>query len=291
MKTLKYIFAILFLSVSMVSCSDDKDDIIPIDDNPVEGLYKIYEIEGADHVVEIYSENQNLEVGYNEFSIRIKDLGSDKYVSNAELGWMPLMHMENMSHAAPHSMLSNAEETTVYKGHIVFQMASNETEYWEVNFTYTLNSQSIESNTRVDVMQPFDGFKKTQVFTGEDEIRYVLAYVNPRDPQVAINDLEAVLYKMEDMMTFLVVENYTITIDPRMPGMGNHSSPNNEDLTYQAAQKRYEGKLSLTMTGYWKINMKLLDENGEVLKGEDVTEDNPSSSLFFEIGECNLNSV
>src|SRR5690554_3145362 len=95
--------------------------------------------------------------------------------------------------------------------------------------------------------------------------------------------MKAVLYRMEDMMTFPVVENYTITIDPRMPGMGNHSSPNNEDLTYQAAQKRYEGKLSLTMTGYWKINMKLLDENGEVLKGEDVTEDNPSSSLISKL--------
>jgi hypothetical protein len=283
MKTLKYIFAILFLSVSTISCSDDKDDIIPIDDNPVEGLYKIYEIEGADHVVEIYSENQNLEVGYNEFSIRIKDLGSDKYVSNADLGWLPMMHMENMSHAAPHSMLSNAEEVTVYKGHIVFQMASNDTEYWEVNFTYTLNDASVDGVVRVDVMEPSDGFKKTQVFTGADETRYVLAYVHPRDPQVAINDMKAVLYKMEDMMTFPVVKNYTITIDPRMPGMGNHSSPNNEDLTYQAAQKRYEGKLSLTMTGYWKINMKLLNEDGEVLKGEDVTEDNPSSSLYFEI--------
>ena len=45
----------------------------------------------------------------------------------------------------------------------------------------------------------------------------------------------------------------------------------------------YNGKLSLSMTGYWKINMKLLNQDGEVLKGEDVTEDNPESSLYFEI--------
>src|SRR5690554_166028 len=283
MNILKYIFAVLFLSVSIVSCSDDKDDIIPVDDNPVEGLYKIYEIEGVDHLVEIYSENQTLEVGYNEFSIRIKDLGGDNYISNADLSWMPMMHMENMSHSAPHSMLSNTEEATVYTGHIVFQMASNDLEYWELNFTYTIHGQLVEGAVRVDVQEPADGFKTKQVFMGADEVRYVLAYAHPKNPQVAINDMEAVLYKMEDMMTFPVVENYTITVDPRMPGMGNHSSPNNEDLTYNAAQKRYEGKLSLTMTGYWKINMKLLNENGEVLKGEDVTEDNPSSSLYFEI--------
>jgi hypothetical protein len=114
-------------------------------------------------------------------------------------------------------------------------------------------------------------------------VRYILAYVNPKEPKVAINDLQVVLYKMETMMSFPMVENYKITVDPRMPGMGNHSSPNNEDLTYNAATKTYNGKLSLTMTGYWRINLKLLNTNGEVLKGENVTEANPESSLYFEL--------
>lgn len=282
MKTLKYIFAIITLSVSFISCSDD-DNVDPIEINPVEGLNKIYEISGADHVVQIYSEKQNLEVGYNELSIRIKDLASGEYVNNAELSWMPMMNMANMSHSAPHSMLSNSEESSVYKGHIVFQMASNETEYWEVKFIYNLNGEGKEETTRVSVSQPADGLKKTQVFTASDETRYVLAYVNPVAPKVALNDMQAVLYKMENMMSFPVVENFKITLDPRMPGMGNHSSPNNVDMTYNVADKIYKGKLSLTMTGYWKINLKLLNEDGEVLKGEDVTETNPASSLYFEL--------
>jgi hypothetical protein len=45
----------------------------------------------------------------------------------------------------------------------------------------------------------------------------------------------------------------------------------------------YDGKLSLTMTGYWKINLKLINTNGEILKGEDVNEGNPESSLYFEL--------
>lgn len=282
MKTLKYIFAILILSVSFVNCSsDDDDDLIEI--NPVEGLTKIYEIPAADHIVQIFSEKQKLEVGYNEISIRIKDLANDKYLTNAQLNWMPMMHMANMSHSAPHSMLSNSEESSIYKGHIVFQMASNETEYWELKFNYNLNGEAVEKALRVNVAQPANGLKKSLVFTGSDNTRYVLAYVNPKEPKVAINDMQAVLYKMEDMMTFPVVENYKITVDPRMPGMGNHSSPNNQDLTYNVATKTYNGKLSLTMTGYWKINLKLLNENGEVLKGEDVTEANPESSLYFEV--------
>ncbi len=73
-----------------------------------------------------------------------------------------------------------------------------------------------------------------------------------------------------------------ISVDPRMPGMGNHSSPNNEDLVYNAGTQMYDGKLSLTMTGYWKVNLMLYNENGDVLKGETVTDTNPESSLYFD---------
>jgi|SRR5690554_657790 len=282
MKTLKYIFAILIISASFLSCSTDNDDE-PTPMNPVAGLIKIYEFSEADHTVEIYSEKQVLEVGYNELSIRILDKASNNYISNAELTWMPMMHMESMSHSGPHSMLQNTENETVYKGHIVFQMAENDTEYWEVTLNYIFNGEPLSMTQRVSVVQPVDGFRKTQVFTGADEVRYILAFVNPKDPQVAINDFQAVLYKMENMMTFPVVENYKVTVDPRMPSMGNHTSPNNEDMVYNAATKMYNGKLSFTMTGYWKINLKLLNASGEVLKGEDITDDNPASSLYFEL--------
>ncbi|WP_310992451.1 hypothetical protein [Aequorivita marina] len=283
MKTLKYIFAILILSGSFVSCSSDDDENTPNEINPVADLNKIYEFSEADHTIMIYSEKQSLEVGYNEISIRIKDEASGEYLTNAETSWMPMMQMTNMSHSAPHSMLNNSEENSVYTGHIVFQMASNDTEYWELTLNYSMNGQPQENAYQVYVAQAPDGLKRTQVFTGSDDTRYVLAYVNPKAPEVALNDMEAVLYKMETMMSFPVVENYSITIDPRMPGMGNHSSPNNEDLTYNAASKTYKGKLSLTMTGYWKINLKLTNESGEVLKGEDVTETNPESSIYFEL--------
>ena len=282
MKTFKYIFGIIFLAVSLVACSSDDDNNV-LEANPVEGLYKVYEFAEADHSVEIYSEKQKLEVGYNELSIRIKDKADNTYVTDAAPTWMPMMHMESMSHSGPHSMLRNSENNTVYKGHIVFQMAENETEYWELKLNYNFKGEGVSETNRISVVQPSDNLKKTQVFMGSDDTRYILAYVNPRKPEVAVNDMQAVLYKMQDMMTFPVVENFKVTIDPRMPGMGNHSSPNNQDLIYNSASKMYNGKLSLTMTGYWKINLKLLNENGEVLKGEDVTEDVPSSSLYFEI--------
>lgn len=282
MKTLKYLFVILILSVSLYSCTDKNDDeFIEID--PMEGLNKIYEFSEADHAIEIYSEKTGLEVGYNEMFIRIKDKASNAYLTSAALTWMPMMHMVADKHSAPRSVLNNSQVGSVYRGHIVFQMASNDTEYWELMLKYSMNGKAMEKTVRVDVDPASDGLKKLQVFTDIDESRYVLAFVNPTKPKVAINNMQAVLYKMEDMMNFPVAEDYKITVDPRMSGMDNHTSPNNQDLSYNEATKMYNGKLSLTMTGYWKINLKLLSEYGEVLKGEDVTETNPGSSLYFEL--------
>jgi hypothetical protein len=65
--------------------------------------------------------------------------------------------------------------------------------------------------------------------------------------------------------------------------MGNHSSPNNVAATQAFAGGLYKGKMSLTMTGYWKINLQLLNQQGTVLKGEEVSDTNPASSLFFEL--------
>lgn len=107
--------------------------------------------------------------------------------------------------------------------------------------------------------------------------------VNPSNPKVGINDMQAMLFKMESMSSYPSVDNFTVRIDPRMPSMGNHGSPNNVDLVQTNSSGAYNGKLSLTMTGYWKINLQVLDENQTVLKGEEVTTAVEASSIFFEV--------
>jgi hypothetical protein len=114
-------------------------------------------------------------------------------------------------------------------------------------------------------------------------VKYLVAYVDPHHPKVAVNDLVVGVWKMQDMMTFPIVDGYTVKIDPRMPSMGNHSSPNNVNATQPTAGNLYKGKLSLTMTGYWKINLQLAKPDGTILKGEEITETVTSSSIYFEI--------
>ena len=110
-----------------------------------------------------------------------------------------------------------------------------------------------------------------------------MAYVAPEHPKVAVNDMVVGVWKIVDMMTFSVVDGYTVKIDPRMPSMGNHSSPNNVNAIQATSGDLYNGKLSLTMTGYWKINLQLVKPDGAVVKGEAITEGVTESSIFFEI--------
>ncbi|WP_411030756.1 hypothetical protein [Spongiimicrobium sp. 3-5] len=282
MKTIKIILAACILAFGFSSCNDDSDDPIIIDENPLAEFAMLATLTANNHSVEVYSEQQQFTIGYNELFLRIKDEVTDSYLTNADISWTPIMHMTEMMHSCPKSALSKTEDATVYKGFTVFQMPGNTEEYWELGLEYTVDGQTYNVSERIEVKAPADGKKRVNVFTGADDIRYVLAMM-PLNAEVAVNDYSALLFRMENMMMFPEVANYKIKIDPRMPGMGNHSSPSNEDLTYDTSSKTYTGKLSLTMTGYWKINLKIENENGDVLKGEDVTEENESSSLFFEI--------
>lgn len=191
------------------------------------------------------------------------------------------MKMMNMSHSCPFSVIEKKQGAQyTYQGFIVFQMQGNDMEYWELSLNYTINGQTYTIKERIQVTDPIR--RKVQSVMGSDNKRYVLAMMEPSNPKVALNDMSVLLYTMTNMMQFDPVDNYTIQIDPRMPGMGNHGSPNNIHLT-QGADKIYRGKLSLTMTGYWKINLQLQNANGTVVKGEPVAGDNESSSLFFEV--------
>lgn len=270
----------MVITLAFISCSNDQDEILPI--NEIDGLLKVKEISNNTHIIELYTKSGTSVQGYNNITIRIKDKTSMEFVENAVITWKPVMHMATMMHSCPKSeLLKVADKKTVYNGYIIFQMAENASEGWDITFNYTINGISYEA---VGVIGVAASSKKTVTsFMGSDGVKYVLALIEPQKPEVKINDITVGLFKMESMMSFPVVENFKINLDPRMPSMGNHSSPNNQDLMYDTTSKLYRGKLSLTMTGYWKLNLMLRNQNMEILKGEAVTDLVESSSLFLEL--------
>lgn len=269
----------LVLLAIFASCTSD-NGATSIDE--LEGLTKFKEISNTTHTIELYKHMGGLEQGFNEIALKIKDKTSNQYITNATVSWMPLMHMTMMTHSCPKSSVTKmSTDGAVYEGYIVFQMAQNATEYWDLKIDYTINGTAYTVTSVIDV--PASAKQRVTTFTGSDNVKYIAAYVDPHHPKVGINDMVAGVWKMQDMMTFPVVDNFKLKIDPRMPSMGNHSSPNNVDLTQTTAGDLYNGKLSLTMTGLWKINLQLVNASGTVLKGEPITDAVPASSIYFEI--------
>ncbi|MCR4033726.1 MULTISPECIES: FixH family protein [Flavobacterium] len=281
MKILKYT-ALLFFAITLFSCSSDDDSTPEIPADETSGLQKIQEITNDTHTIELYSATGSLVQGYNHVSLRIKDTKTNAYITDAKIEWTPLMHMKMMEHSCPKSVVAKvSDKKTLYEGNLIFQMAQNETEYWDLSFTYTINTISYTATSKISV--PASAKRTVSSFKGTDGTSYVIAYIAPTSPKVAVNDMTVAIYKMQDMMTFSTVDNFKVKIDPRMPSMANHGSPNNTDLLQNTADGFYKGKLSLTMTGYWKINLQVLNATDEVLKGEPVTTENTASSLYFEI--------
>jgi len=269
----------LVILTIFASCTSDNDDTA-VDE--LDGLTQFKEITNTTHTIELYKHMGGLEQGFNEIALKIKDNATNQYIKNATVTWIPVMHMAMMNHSCPKSPVTKVStEGLVYEGYIVFQMAQNATEYWDLKIDYTINGTAYSMTSVIDV--PASAKQRVTTFTGSDSVRYIVAYVDSHHPKVGINDMVAGVWKMQDMMTFPVVDNFKLKFDPRMPSMGNHSSPNNVDLAQATAGDLYNGKLSLTMTGYWKINLQLLNASGTVLKGETITDAVPASSIYFEI--------
>lgn len=278
---LKYIIPIFFIALFLTSCSDDDNDITS-EINEVEGLQKIQDITNNTHTIELFSKSGVFTTGYNAISLRLKDNASDNYLENASLSWMPMMQMPTMQHSCPTSAITKAlGKNTVFEGYVIYQMTNTDGTGWSLNLEYAVDGVDYSVSEAITVNQNVN--QNVTSFMGSDDVRYVLALIEPTNPIIGMNDLMVGVYKMESMMSFPEVTGYTVGLDPRMPGMGNHSSPNNTDLSYNMADHMYHGDLSLTMSGYWVLNLKLINDQDEVLKGEDVTDEHVQSSLFLEL--------
>ena len=279
MKTQLKKIALILVAVAFASCSSDDNQTSV---NELEGLTKFKEITNTSHTIEMYSQSGMTEQGYNQIKLRIKDNATNAYIKDAQVSWTPMMHMAMMNHSCPFSAVKKlTTDGTLYDGYIMFQMAQNDTEYWDLKINYKIADVDYTVTSVIDV--PASDKRKVNTFTGSDGVKYLVAYIDPVDPKVAVNDMKVGVWKMQSMTNFPVVDGFTVKIDPRMPSMGNHSSPNNVHATQTTSGDLYNGKLSLTMTGYWKINLQLADAEGTVLKGEQITTDVTASSIYFEI--------
>jgi len=286
---IKHIFFLITASVLLLTSCGKEDVKVTNSANEVTGLYKVDSLKKGDYTFYVYKKDTGyFKVGYNEIYIQLKNNTTGKYIEDANLSWKALMHMTDMSHACPYSAISKVSNTkTLYKGYFIFIMGSDDMDYWEITYNYVKGADTLAKVTnRPYVVNP-TGRLRYKRFLGSDAAYYYVVLVNPTESnvQVGTNDITAYLYKQLDLYTFNPVKNYTVEIDPRMPdpSMGNHTSPYNVNLKYNSSADIYKGKLNLTMTGYWKINLIVKDSVNTVIKGDSIKGSTTASSIYFEL--------
>ena len=110
---------------------------------------------------------------------------------------------------------------------------------------------------------------------------YYISLVNPNDWKTGSNKIQAYISKKSNPITTpyaLATETFTVEIDPRMPDMGNHTSPDNTPLVKQK-DGSYQGNVNLTMTGLWRIHFTVKDDKGNVVAGGEEG----LSSLYWDV--------
>lgn len=287
MKILKSGMLFLLTAIIMVACKKD-DDIAPNNPDEIENLQLVKTFTKDGYEIELFNKTGSLQVGYNNITLRLTDKNGN-YVKDASFDWMPMMTMDmdgmTHEHSCPFSEIKKTSgKQALYDGYIVFIMASNEPDnFWDLKINFTVDGQSLEANDKVNVISTESQYNKVYTSAmGNDDVNYMLALVEPLEPEIGTNDIVVGLFKMGENHDFPVVDGYTIKVDPRMPGMGNHSAPGNVDMI-QGSDGFYHGKVGFSMSGYWKINLILENGSGTTIKGEPVTEQNTESSLNFKL--------
>ena len=254
--------------------------IIPELSTVVDGQYNVF----------AYSKTGGFHTGYNELFFVATKKKNGNYIKNFDVTSVtPLMLMVkmNMKHSTPvggNAESFNNDYLAVKRTWVSFLMNSSESGSWTVGYdTSVLGSNGgIEAaDITVDALPEGQAWLKN--FKWNDQT-YFLSLVNPTDWQTGKNTITAYVSKKSNPITTpygLAQEQFTIEIDPRMPDMGNHTSPDNTPLTLKS-NGSYQGTVNLTMTGRWRIHLTVKDAQGNVVAGGDDL-DEGYSSLYWDV--------
>lgn len=281
----------IVISIVTMSCTLDKTDYEAEINTIVTEYYEFEEaasLTSGNYKISIEALNGTFYKGYNELHLKVIDTQTNQNINDSEVTFLPIMvDSDNNVTSCPHlyTMIYDAVNG-YYSGYSVFTHTSSSVENHELYISFTVNNQSYSVHGEISVQEQTNKNLNMTSFTGNDGEEYYIALISPQKPNVAENELIAGIYKYNQpvnpsgnfpdpaQFSYSTVDGYTLLLDPRMPepSMGNHSSPNNQDLTQQS-NGLYYGVVNYTMTGNWALNFIMLDQNDQVVKGTEVPTD------------------
>lgn len=214
--------------------------------------------------VSVYSYD-SLKVGYRTLYFQALDSATGKTASNVRISIIPMMQMMSMAHSSPFRQVDSLTTNGFYSGAVVFIMPGSSMEYWYLNVTVD-NKNTGKKETQMLRLNSVGSSSEAAVMTGTDSAKYVVCMHPITKPGVGINDITFSIYKRESMMSFPGINDCTIEMVPDMPSMG-HSSPNNVNPV-STANGMYTGKVNFTMTGEWRLTVKVKRGTTELLTKE-----------------------
>ena len=289
MKTFNFwIIALLF---AVTSCTIDKTDYEAETGSEVPESYEFKEatsFTSGNFKITIDALNGTFYKGYNELHLKVIDTQTNQNINDSEVTFLPIIvDSDNNVTSCPHlyTMIYDAVNG-YYSGYSVFTHTSSSVENHELYISFTVNNQSYSVHGEISVQEQTNKNLNMTSFTGNDGEEYYITLISPQKPNVAENELIAGIYKYNQpvnpsgnfpdpaQFSYSTVDGYTLLLDPRMPepSMGNHSSPNNKDLT-QENDGLYHGVVNYTMTGNWTLNLIMMNQNGLIIKGTVVPTD------------------
>ena len=219
---------------------------------------KISEVVTTQNLKATLLSDDSVATGFRKLYVSITD-ASGNAVNNAAITVLPVMKMAMMTHSSPFEKPVYNSVSKLYEFAVVFTMPSG-TDSWMIKANINGEDKTF------DVPVPAAKTKVTGTYVGTDGNKYVVALVPPKKWEVGLNDVEILVNKMADMMTFPAVNDLKIVMTPEMPSMG-HGSPNNINPV-STGNGRYKGKVNYTMTGDWRLHFKI--QNGNVVLIEDA---------------------
>ena len=305
MKKVKGLFLILFV-VALTACNSNDDGVqagieipgITITDDAdccsaEEALNKTVqlvpelttEIDGKYNVY-VYTKTGGFHTGYNDIYFVTTKKETGNYIkdvtvtSNSPLMYMSKMNMYHSTPVSDKSRIVNYDYLAVKRVWVSFLMNTSENGSWTYSYEVDVLGKTggVEKKDIVVSALP-DGQVWLKSFKVGDDT-FFLSLVNPTDWKTGTNNIKAYVSKKSNPITTpyaLATETFTVDIDPRMPDMGNHTSPNNTSLVKQE-DGSYQGTINLTMTGLWRIHLKVKDSEGNIVAGGEE-----GSTLFWDV--------
>ena len=229
-----------------------------------EDLYKIGEkdIGSVGITLKLYMDEMPF-MGYNYVYVVPIDNNTNEVLSNAFVSYLPMMDMGNMSHSSPLEQPLWNVDVKAHLGSITFIMPSvNGTWTIKVNVEHPVTHVTGEATFDVDVINKPEP-KLFSFMSQVDNKKVFVALVEPRNPEVGLNDFNLAVYGKNGHTNFPPMSDLNIEIEPEMPTHG-HGSPNNVNPT-SVGYGLYHGTVNFTMTGYWKVNLKVKNNANEVM--------------------------